>query len=210
MSDLTITAIPATGSTTVFGAVAYVTLEGDVARRTFTSTDTSGRTYTNRLISFTLYEDGSVWAWAANINKRTGEPFKNGMGLTMGSAVAESYGQDVADVIAEAIAKVETANGALVRTSDGRYEIPDTKDEAPAVPVTLADGAIQAWRYLIGTAAGLTTREASTLADALDVMERHPMLAKVLAGIILAEVSPAVQHVAMCTGYHGRGEPCSR
>jgi hypothetical protein len=117
MSDLTITTIPATGSSVVCGdgparsikAVAYVTLEGDVARRTFTSTDTSGRTYTNRLTSFTLYEDGSVWAWAANINKRTGEPFKNGMGLTMSSnRAAEFYGQDVADVIAEAIAKVET------------------------------------------------------------------------------------------------------
>lgn len=118
-APLTVTTTPSTSRTSrtvVFDgrgakslkAIAFVTLTGDDARRTFTSTTTDGRIYTNRLDHFTLYEDGTVWGWAANINKRTGEPFKNGYGLTVGNDVSR-YGAAVTAVLAEAIATARAA-----------------------------------------------------------------------------------------------------
>jgi hypothetical protein len=114
MSDLIITVSPATGSSVVCGdgpvrsikAVAFVTLEGDEARRTFTSTDTEGKVSTFRLVQVTVYDDGTTWCWAAQMTK-AGHPYKNGMGLTLGSSI-DNYGPEVAAVLAEAVAKVET------------------------------------------------------------------------------------------------------
>ena len=203
---LNVTIKPASGSTIVFDgkvsrsikAVAWVDLTGDAERRTFTSTDTDGKVSTYKLMSFTLYADGSVWAWAAQLTRK-GDPYKNGYGLTMANLddMARLYGQDVRDVIGEALDKVETerrldelaARGQAILDAKGQ-----TVDEywaanqeaAEAVPTELPEGAILAGRNLIGTASGLTMRDTNTLVDALDVMERHPMLARVLAGIILA------------------------
>lgn len=49
-------------------------------RLTFTSTDTSGKTYTYRAHTVFVYDDGSVRIWSAQITK-AGRPYKNGMGV---------------------------------------------------------------------------------------------------------------------------------
>jgi hypothetical protein len=247
MSDLTITTIPATGSSVVCGdgpvrstkAVAYVTLDGDVARRTFISTDTSGRTYTNRLTSFTLYADGSVWAWAANINKRTGEPFKNGMGLTMSSnRAAEFYGQDVADVIAEAIAKVETerkldelaARGQAILDAKGQtvdeYWMDKAHAEAlefnrtlDAVLAGLGHGFVIRSREGVLVCEPLPGRAGDEQARAEAGIARLERINAHRTGRTIAGAVPQpdgkggkwmATHAPMCTGTHLLAEPCSR
>jgi len=109
--NLTITTRPSTGVSVVadgksarsIKAVRFITLTGAEAQRTFTSTDTDGKVGTYRVTTIRVYEDGSVWAWAAQITKK-GHPFKNGMGVTMGGVkdMARIYGQDVKDVVNEA------------------------------------------------------------------------------------------------------------
>src|SRR3954467_7110359 len=64
-----------------------------------------GRPATYRVAQIFVYDDGSIWVWAEQLTK-AGRAYKSGMGLTLGNEdrLAEIYGQDVADVVAEAVA----------------------------------------------------------------------------------------------------------
>lgn len=105
---MNITSTPATGASIVFDgtrsrtikAVRQIVLGGDEYRRTFTASD--GNRY--RVTSIMVYADGSSWAWAAQLTKKS-QPYKNGMGLTMGGTerMAELYGADILDTVTDAI-----------------------------------------------------------------------------------------------------------
>lgn len=209
---MNITSTPATGASIVFDgtrsrtikAVRQIVLGGDEYRRTFTASD--GNRY--RVTSIMVYADGSSWAWAAQLTKKS-QPYKNGMGLTMGGTerMAELYGADILDTVTDAIDLAEEREAHHAEALDEA----DARDRARMVELTLAEnrmaginahrtpgpfsgparglpiGSVLAGRHLIGTASGLTMRETNTLVDALDVLQAHPDLARVLAGILLAE-----------------------
>lgn len=86
-----------------------IELDADDPRRVFTRPAQAGinggRPATYRVARVMVYNDGGVWIWAEQLT-RSGRPYKSGMGLTLGSEdrLAEIYGQDVADVVAETLA----------------------------------------------------------------------------------------------------------
>jgi hypothetical protein len=82
---------------------------------------------------------------------------------------------------------------------------------ASATPeVKLAPGAIRAAWQMLAAQTHLPDEDVRKLGLALDVFSRQPMLAKVLAGILLAD-APHVLHAPMCTDAHDPAKSsCSR
>jgi hypothetical protein len=91
------------------GRPTTLTVEPGDARQVFTRPAqdgiNQGRPATYRVAQIFVYDDGSLWIWAEQLTK-AGRPYKSGMGLTLGNEdrLAEIYGQDVADVVAETVA----------------------------------------------------------------------------------------------------------
>lgn len=86
-----------------------------------------GRPAIYRVAQIGIYDDGSIWVWAEQLTK-AGAAYMSGMGLTLGNEdrLAEIYGQDVADVVAEAVAEHRAARelvppNTLVQLTRGRW-----------------------------------------------------------------------------------------
>jgi hypothetical protein len=193
-----ITSTPATGSTVVMDgfrsktikAVRTVTIHGDEYRRTFTSTDTEGKTSRYRVTSITVYADGSSWAWAAQLTK-AGQPYKNGMGLQMAGTerMAEFYGADILAVVTEAMHLAEA------READHEVALAADRLAASDTARTVA------WDAFNERERAASTHQAAAVARIIASAVPQP---DGQGGHWIAV------HAPMCTGIHTISEPCSR